>query len=286
MTAHHPHETRETAPLDRLAAQWARMGAFLTASPTTVPVDVEQLVIDTAVAARASERLFIVAASWMAAHHVFVNGRRLTALARRLADASDGDRLASAVLGALLAVATAGAQRDGGPPPEALIAAGAACRSLAKSGLSARPLFRAMERLPVLRERMRRTTTPLFASWGLWHDDETLKPEAVRPVAWIVTRVPELRVRAWLGATLEAELLWAAVQYAERQRTKGVGPTVQSVATFADASYAGTHEAAERLVRRGLLVRERVGVRQVLVPAPAAYALSTARASRRATRVD
>ena len=42
-----------------------------------------------------------------------------------------------------------------------------------------------------LRDRVRRTTLPLFAHWGLWHDDASIKPEAVRPVSWIIARAPE-----------------------------------------------------------------------------------------------
>ena len=277
-TIHTPRKAhQQTAQLDRLAARWSRAGAFLTVAPTTVSIDLEQLICDTATASRASERLFVVAASWLAAHHLFVNGRRLAALARQLATAPAESGIASAALGALLDVAIAGAHRSGGPPPDALVAARSVCQPLADQNLPARPFFLAMSNRRSLRERMRRTTTPLFAHWGLWHDDSATKPESVRPVSWIMARTPELRVRALLGATLEAELLWAALLHNEQQADgrhhMTDGPTVSSVAAFAAASYAGTHEAAERLVRRGLLVRTRDGVRQLLQPTESAVAI-------------
>jgi hypothetical protein len=32
---------------------------------------------------------------------------------------------------------------------------------------------------------------PIFAAWGVWHDDQTLEPAAIRPVTWLLGRVPE-----------------------------------------------------------------------------------------------
>lgn len=52
---------------------------------------------------------------------------------------------------------------------------------------------------------------PCFAAWGLWHDGDAAKPEAVRPVGWILAHAPELRVRALVGPTLEDDLLAAAL---------------------------------------------------------------------------
>ena len=109
----------------------------------------------------------------------------------------------------------------------------------------------------VLSERVRRHALPVFAAWGLWHDDQTLKPAAIRPVAWLLKRVPELRVRSLLGPSVEADLMARAL--AEEV-------TVREVARMTLTSYAAVHGAADRLVWRGLLVRERVAQSQVLRP--------------------
>jgi hypothetical protein len=210
--------------------------------PAQEPVDVELLVCDTARVAPADERLFVCAASWIAQYHAFVNGRRLSALAATL----DSD--ASAVLGALLSVA---GEAAGGAPE--LEAARARCTPLAQP----KPLFAAMRSMRVLSERVRRNALPIFAAWGLLHDDQTLKPVAIRPLPWLLKRVPELRVRSLLGPSVEADLMARALT--------GV-VTVRDVARLTLTSYAAAHAAADRLVWRGLLVRERVAQSQLLRP--------------------
>lgn len=76
-----PWASLPNTELTAIASQWARMGAYFGAAPMRRPVDLEGLVLATARAAPDDERLFVVAASWLAVHHGFVNGRRLAALA-------------------------------------------------------------------------------------------------------------------------------------------------------------------------------------------------------------
>jgi hypothetical protein len=189
-------KTPDAGELDEVASYWARLGVIFGVRPATELVDVERLVCDTARVAPADERLFICAVSWLAQYHVFTNGRRLSALAGTLDDHS------SAVLGALLSLAS---QAAGGAPE--LEAARARCRRLAKP----QPLFAAMRSMRVLRERVERNALPVFAAWGLWHDDQTLKPAAIRPITWLLEKVPELRVRSLLGPSVEADLLARAL---------------------------------------------------------------------------
>jgi len=138
------------------------------------PVDVEALVFRTARATRDDERLFVGAASWLAAHHGWVNGRRLTAL---MTDLARIDRLGSAVAGALLTVASNGAGAlDTGRATE-LGGAIDVCRPLARS----RPLFSVMERFPTLRPDLRATALPVYSRWGLWHSDDSPKLTALPP---------------------------------------------------------------------------------------------------------
>jgi hypothetical protein len=228
--------------LNALAANWARLGVLFGVEPSDALVDVELLICDTARVAPSDERLFVCAASWVAEYHGFVNGRRLSALAAAL------DSEGSAVLGALLSLASDAA---GGAPE--LAAALARCRPLAK----AQPLFTVMRSIGVLIRRVRRNALPVFAAWGLWHDDQTLKPAAIRPEAWLLARVPELRVRSLLGPSVEADLLVHAL---------ASEVTVREVARATLTSYAAVHGAADRLVWRGLLARERVAQSQILRP--------------------
>ena len=174
---------RDSAHLDALAADWARLGVLFAVEPSPAPVDVERLIVATARAAPHDERLFVCAASWLAQHHRFVDGQRLSDLA------ADLDARTSAVLGALLSVA--GDQAGGRPELEA---ARARCQPLAQP----EPLFSATGSMRVLRDRAPRDALPVFVAWGLWHDDASLKPSAIRPGSWLLNEVPELRTRSQL----------------------------------------------------------------------------------------
>lgn len=173
--------TRDSAQLDALAADWARLGVLFAVEPSPTPVDVERLIVATAGAAPDDERLFVCAASWIAQHHRFVDGQRLSALA------VDVDARTSAILGALLSVA--GGETGGLPELEA---AQSRCRPLADP----QPLFSVTGSMRVLRDRARRNALPVFVSWGLWHDDATLKPSVIRPESWLLREVPELYARS------------------------------------------------------------------------------------------
>lgn len=273
------HAVRDESALHRIASAWTRIGAYLSTPPSAGPVDLESLLVSTARVAPDDERLFVVAVSWLAAHHGFVNGRRLATLAGGLArSTTPGPAEQSAALGALLSWADELAAGRA----EVLHAAVARCRPVRPT----RPFFRVARALPSVAARARHDSLPRFAAWGLWHDGDTAKPEAVRPVSWIVANAPELRIRALVGPTLEADLLAAALlglpdplpgdgRPAE-MAGKGAGISdvaVRDVSRVLRVSYAAAHEGADKLVRRGALGRERRGARQVLRPTPATAAL-------------
>lgn len=251
------------ADLRAVAADWTRIGGYFGITPATSPVDLERLLVTTARVAPDDERLFVVAASWLAAHHAFVNGRRLAGLASAVAPrAPEADTEVSAVLGALLSWAS---ELAGGA--EALDVAAARCQPLRE----ARPLFRVVALLPSLAAAAEREACPAFARWGLWHNDQTPKPEAVRPVAWLLAHAPELRIRALAGPSVEADIvaavlvgLPAAATSAPAVAAAANDITVRDISRALGVSYAATHEAAEKLVRRGVLRRERRGARQLL----------------------
>jgi DNA-binding MarR family transcriptional regulator len=241
--------------LETVAAAWTRVGVLFGVPAGKAPVDLEVLICQTAQVAPRDERLFVCAASWLATYHGFVNGRRLSALAAELTTTDAG---ASAVLGALLSLARTGA----GAAPE-FDAALSQCQPLKP----ARSLFDVMDSMETLRLRARQRALPLFAEWGLWHDDAALKPTAVRPLGWVL-RVPELRVRALLGPSVEADLMTRALEG---------GVAVRDVARATGVSYAAAHAAAGRLVGRGLLTRERSAQRQLLRPTELARTALAAR---------
>jgi hypothetical protein len=224
-----------------LPARWARIGGLSGVGPYPHVIDLERLIVATAACDDAGLR--DIAASWLAVHHALVFGRRLAGMAGALANAHAP---AAATLGVILdreCAAALSLPDDVRLRPESLEIARGRCSSRTPAGASGRG-----------------TSTP-----GL-----------IEPVEWLVQRVPELRVRALLGATLEAEIMIVALARHASLTDEDVGdapvPNVGAVARHAGVSYGGVHGAANRLVRRGLLVRH--GERRQVVLRPTAFALS------------
>jgi hypothetical protein len=95
----------------------------------------------------------------------------------------------------------------------ALEAATAACRTVTRP----RPLFAVMERFPTLRGELRSSTSSL----GLWHNDSSLKPSAVRPLNRLLRHVSGLRIRALMTA-LRGNDGQPESEYRERADTRGL----------------------------------------------------------------
>lgn len=213
-----------------VSAEWARVGGGFTVAPARWPVDIESLLARSAVQAPADARLFSVAATWLARHHHLVDMRRLGRGLEAL------DELSSAVAGAMLSVANEHAKS------ERLSAAQRYCRPLAEP----RVLFDQIAASPVLSAFARENALPVFTRWGLWHDEVTLKPGAVRPIHWILEHCPEMRIRALVGPSLDAEVV-DMLRFQPR--------SIAALARATGATYAATHEAAARLMARGLVER-------------------------------
>jgi hypothetical protein len=232
---------------DSFHAHWARIGGGFTVRPATRTVDLEHLIVTTAEASTADTRLFWVAASWLAVHHELVDARRLGRILDRVSEQ------ASAITGALLDLA-----RQEEPAASSLASARNHCRPLDP----ARPLFEIMADNPALEQLTRQEALPLFAQWGLWHNEITMKRDAIRPVQWVLAHCPELLVRAILGPGLDADVL---------QLLLDAPATVTDLSAVLHetrrATYAAVHEAVTRLVGRGLIRRERPEQRKkALVP--------------------
>lgn len=223
-----------------ISAEWKRVGAGFSVAPAAYAVDIEVLVRRTVRQAPADHRLFFVAASWIGVHHTLVDMRRLGRILEML------EGFGSAVAGAMLAVANeiAGSDR--------LLAAQRYCRPLHEP----RVLFERIAGNPVLATYAREQSLPIFANWGLWHDEVTLKTAAIRPIQWILKHCPELRVRAVIGASLEGQIVEAL-----REKPRSIA----ELARIAGATYAATHEAVTRLYARGLAESVRSGSRSAVV---------------------
>jgi hypothetical protein len=183
-----------------------------------------------------------MSASWLAVYHRFVDGRRLSELARH------ATVTARAYLGILLSLAIEAPDGAGNAPQ--FDAAMSHCRPLRRP----RAVYDNVEAIPVFRKWMQTHNLPLYRRWGMWHDDVTLKRDSIHPLAWLL-KVPELRTRALCGPSIEATFLTHAIARVTNARM---------LASEVGVSYATAHATVERLVGPGLLLRQRNGVRQEL----------------------
>jgi hypothetical protein len=231
---------------DSLYARWRRLGLYLTATPAPDPVDLEPLLLETACHLSGDERLAVCVSTWLARHHDLVDGRRLSELTR------NSSRPTTSRLAVLLSLAT-DAPKGAGRAPQ-FFAALSHCRPQRP----ARALYDVIEKRPSLRALAEKDALPLYRRWGLWHDDLALKPEALFPMEYVLA-VPELRLRALCGPSVEAACLTQTLQRVTNAR---------ELSRILGVTYSATHAAVERLVGRGLLLRERNGVRQDLRLSP------------------
>ncbi|HEX6750694.1 MAG TPA: hypothetical protein VF092_25630 [Longimicrobium sp.] len=223
-----------------LHADWARIGGGFSVEPSSSPVDLEALIMGTLAAAPADARLFWVAASWLAVHHNLVNTRRLS---HSLHSAGIRDL---AVAGAILSVA-----REAAGSATQLDSALKHCRPLGDP----QPLFDIIAESPFLTAKARDGALDVFAAWGYWQDEISLRTDAIRPVQWVLAHCPEFRSRAILGAALEAEVVDLVFL---------IPLSVQEISEVLGVTYSAAHNAAGRLLGRGWLRKTRRGRRLVL----------------------
>ncbi len=215
-----------------LMAEWTRLGVLFNTAPAPYRVDLEELIVRTAGFARMDERLFVMAASWLADHHRLLDARRL---GRKLDNQSNES---SAVAGAMLSLALQEASSA-----TQLRAAVKHCEPIDEK----QPLYFILFMYPALLDLVKQEALALFDDWGFWHNDVTLKRSAIRPVAWINRQCPELRLRALVGTGLDSEIL---------DLLREESHTIAELTRLTGATYAATHTAAMRLLGRGLLRRD------------------------------
>ena len=221
---------------------WRRIGINFTGASSTEPVDVESLILATASVASTDERLTVCVASWLAQFHDFIDGRRLSELTRAAPPRT------RAYLGALLALAIEAPDGAGRTPQ--FYTALSHCRPLRRP----QPFYNIANKSPAQRSWMQQRALPLYRRWHLWHDEAILQHKSIHSLEQLL-KVPELRARAVLGPSIEAN----CIVYTQERTTNA-----RSLSRRLGVTYAATHAAVERLIGRGLLTRTRNGVRQDL----------------------
>lgn len=148
-------------------SRWRRLGALVHADPSGDPVDIEQLLADTARVVHGHARLFDICATWLVAQGDSVDVDRLVSLAEALPVETQ------AALGVLLALAV-----EGGAS-RALQTAAQACRPADDPA----PLFDACRGLEDL---SRREASPASLRFNRWAAPAEIKPRlfaSPRPAA-------------------------------------------------------------------------------------------------------
>lgn len=172
-------------------SQWARLGVALTGSVAPETPDVERLLLDTAVALPENARLLPLCVTWLAHFGGIVARHRLC----RLIEESP-EQEAQGALGLLLDEAVLN-----GASNEFLVPA-SLCAPLA----DARPLYGFQQSAPLV-EIAERNASALSRKWGVWAPPVVVKPDALRPVSWVLEHNPSLRDRIIRKGDLRCSLL-------------------------------------------------------------------------------
>lgn len=225
-----------------VSREWVRIGVMLHAEPAEGRVDLESLIVRSLGCFRGDARLFWCASSWLSIHHELINTRRLGKLLSRL------EKEVLAVAGLLFEVAVI--QNSEAVKLEQAIGY---CQALDEPQI----FFDVVTENEALSKIVAGESMPLFKRWGFLHYQMTDKRDAIRPISWILSNCPELRIRALIGATLEAEILEMSINKPT---------TATEISRKFQYTYSAVYAAVMRLVRRGLLKRQKTDREVYLVP--------------------
>lgn len=165
--------------IESVAARWARLGVLVNVDPAEQTPDLERLLLDTARAAAANSRLFVLAASWLAEYGEYVDGRRLAQLIEHELEPEYRPTLG-------MMLAWAGMHASAGSRFDAAVSA-------CGLPIDARPLLDIEHGNPVFARLAERRASDLSRRWGRWMSEFHSKPGALRPREWIAKQNPALR---------------------------------------------------------------------------------------------
>lgn len=217
--------------INGIVAQWIRICGGFWGAPADKPVDIEKLIVSTAGVVRVEERLLEISATWLAKESAFVNIEKLETL---LLKAPKGTQAVAAIM---LEMAMNSMEQNAKNRLSAVLRS---VRPLSKT----ETLFYLIREYPLAMAKQQRETPSFYKKWGFWYNITKLKPGALTQLDWRLKRCPELRLRALLGPTEEADLLMAL-------RAKDA--TAKQLARQTGASQV--EECLNTLCVRGLVVK-------------------------------
>jgi len=226
------------SPGQTIAAQWTRLGILFNVRPSRQTPDLERLLIDTVRQIPDNPRLFIMAATWLGQYSRLVAKHRLAQMASQIEDAN-----AIAALGLLLDTVGTMCHTD------TLDIVKSACRPTPVP----MPLFSADRASTGLAEFVRARASRLSKRWHLWAEEIELKPDALRPVDWIMDKNPTLQVRAVFSGGLRSSAM------ACLQHDAPTGSSEAQLARLCGVTRKAMHEALDHLEMCNMILRSRAG---------------------------
>ncbi len=228
--------------LDSVIDRWRDAGAayngpvFPPKPVTVAPMDIEQLLLDTARAMRYVARLYNTTATWL---HEFGDIVAKHRLRRMIADKLSVDD--HAPLGAVFDCAQIGQN-----PQEfrSIIA-------VLQPARKAIPLFKSLESDPAMLRFAKERTGSVGARWRIYIDDEPIRPKVIRPANWIMRRHPDFVLRADFKGDLRASIL-ASLAFDD-----GATESELALARAAGGSRAQVRNALDNLEMTGRVRRHR-----------------------------
>jgi hypothetical protein len=221
-----------------LAAQWKYWGAGFNVPPCAGPVNLEQLLVDTAKGLPGNPRLLVMAVTWLVEHHGIVQLENLAELADKLRGRD------SARLGLLLD--TAQEFMNYGVFGEVV----AACQPWDPP----EPLFDVDRSSPGMARLAGKSAGSISRKWGLWAQPiDELKRDAMRPASWIAQNNPTFLLRSLLKGDVRSKVITALAEQGLRDASE------TDLTRRAGCTRRAMHLALANLEAAGLIVRRRSG---------------------------
>lgn len=179
-------------PLRKLLADWAKLGVLYRVAPARRTPDIEALLLRTAEALPTFARLLPTTVTWLVQYERLICRHRLASMGGDITELR-----VSATLGLVLDLVRQHTQSDH------LNIAMTACRPAGE----AQPLFAVDQRSDALKRLAQAQASATSQRWNLWTPAPALKPDIIRPAAWLMERNALLRYRAIFGGNLRASVL-------------------------------------------------------------------------------
>ena len=225
-------------PYDNVERDWARVGVLFGCEPSRESPDLERLLIDTARKCPDNARLLPLAVTWLVEYGQFVARHRLKRLVQ-----TELEPEPQAILGLLIEEAVRhGATRE-------LLIVSEECHPLSP----AVPLSRVQRDRASLSLISERRASELSQKWGVWTPPVEPKPDAVRPVTWLLDQNIEYRERVIRKGDLRVSII-------ETLRRDVPGHSVASEAALSrlsGATRAAVRKALDALRLEGVIGLER-----------------------------